>query len=294
MFTCYFYNMRLWNKFYRLQRFNLYCFHQSYVYIDIFYCISDNHDTERDDVGQYILSENEVKKIPLMKCELILPGSFASVYRCENKVFGVKRAVKRVSYIGDQKLVHVLYNEIKLLRKLTHKHIVKYYDMLQDKESVSIIMGYLARGSIYLQIKTGGALYEESVRKYCGQILEGLAYLHEEGIVHRDLKCSNILLDNSNNCKLSDFGISKDGVQALSGCKTDCGSPYWMSPECITCMVYGWKADIWSFGCTVLEMLNRDPPYHEFSVYAALYKIVQEGIIPSFPPSTSEHCMVFT
>ena len=116
--------------------------------------------------------------------------------------------------------------------------------MLRSKDSVSIIMEYLARDSIYLQTKTGGALYEESVRKYCGQILEELAYLHEEGIVHRDLKCSNILLDDSNNCKLSDFGISKDGVQALSGCKTDCSSTYWMSPEYITSMVYGWKADI--------------------------------------------------
>ena len=221
-------------------------------------------------------------------------GAFATIYRYENNVVGVKRAVKQIAYTGNQKLVHVLYNEIKLLRKLTHKHIGRYYSMLEDKQLVSIIMEYAPRGNIYSLIKTIGAVCEKSVREYCRQILEGLAYLHNKGIVHRNLKCSNILLDDSWNCKLSNFGILKEAVQSFSGCNTDCGTPYWMSPESITGKNYGFEADIWSFGCTLLEMLNGDPLYRQLSVYDALRKIVDEGVIPSFPSDTSEHCMVVT
>ena len=76
---------------------------------------------------------------------------------------------------------------------------------------------------------------ERVVSKHCLQILEGIAYLNNMRIVHRDLKCANILLDELDNCKLTDFGISKYGkeIRSASGCDTFCGSIYWMSPEII-------------------------------------------------------------
>ena len=115
--------------------------------------------------------------------------------------------------------------------------------------------------------------------------------------MHRDLKCANILLDDCGNCKLADFGISKfsESLRSLSGAKTDCGTPYWMSPETIKNVKYGWKSDIWSFGCTVLEMLNGKPPYSEISNrITVMFKITQEGMVTNFPPNTTEDCMVFT
>ena len=81
--------------------------------------------------------------------------------------------------------------------------------MIENSDSVSLFMEFMKGGSIYNLISKQGALSEKDVSKYCQQILEGMEYLHKNGIVHRDLKCANILLDDHNNCKLADFGISK-------------------------------------------------------------------------------------
>ena len=191
--------------------------------------------------------------------------------------------------------LEALRKEIQILRGLEHKHIVRYYDMIENSDSVSLFMEFMKGGSIYNLISKQGALSEKDVSKYCQQILEGMEYLHKNGIVHRDLKCANILLDDHNNCKLADFGISKhaENIRSMSGCNTFCGTPYWISPEIILGQKYGWKTDIWSFGCTVLEMLNGKPPYREMERRAAMFKIGMEELNPSFPPHTSDHCKEF-
>ena len=156
-------------------------------------------------------------------------------------------------------------------------------------------MEYAGGGTIHDLILNQGALQESEVSRYCQQILKGLVYLHENKIVHRDLKCANILLDDCNNCKLTDFGISKhtDDIRSLSGCGTYCGTIYWMSPESIQREKYGKRSDIWSFGCTVLEMLNAKPPFSEFRYLEAAEKIVKEDLALSYLSSTSTHCMEF-
>ena len=191
--------------------------------------------------------------------------------------------------------LEALRKEIQILRGLKHNHIVRYYGMVENSDSVSLFMEFMKGGSIYNLISKQGALCEKEVSKYCQQILEGIAYLHDSGIVHRDLKCANILLDDYGNCKLADFGISKhaENIRSMSGCGTYCGTPYWMSPEIISGQKYGWKTDIWSFGCTVLEMLNGKPPYREMERQAALFKIGTEDLNPSFPAHTSDHCKEF-
>ena len=185
---------------------------------------------------------------------------------------------------------------MQVLRKLNHKHIVKCYGMLRANDSLALLMEYVKGGSIYHRILDQGGLREKVVSKHCQQILEGLVYLHENKIVHRGLKCSNILLDDfSNNCKLAGFSRSKydENITSVSGCSEFTGSVYWMSPEVIQSREYGWKSDIWSFGCTVLEMLNTKPPYGELNWEAALFKIGIANLIPTFALGTTDHCMVF-
>ena len=192
-------------------------------------------------------------------------------------------------------LLNALYEEMQILRKLKHKHIVKYYGMLHENNSLSLIMEYVKGGSIREVILEQGALQEKDTSKYCQQILQGLAYIHEKGIVHGNLRCANILLDNSNNCKLVDFAISRRVRDIISESSyiSDCSACYWMSPEVVERSKCIWQSDIWSFGCTVLEMLNTKPPYHTLHEYAAMYRIATQDLVPSFPHGTSDHCKLF-
>ena len=103
-------------------------------------------------------------------------------------------------------------------------------------------------------------------------MLEGLKYLHGNDIIHRDLKCANVLVDNMGVIKLSDFGASKKilqsfddyGVKSEKLSKSVIGSPYWMAPEVIKKTGHGKPADIWGLGCCVLEMLTSKPPWTEY------------------------------
>ena len=194
-----------------------------------------------------------------------------------------------------EKEIKSLDTEMQILKSIKHKYIVKYYGMLRDDSSISLLMEYVPGGTISDLISEKGPLGEEEVRKYSQQILEGLGYLHGNQIVHRDLKCSNILLDENNNCKLADFGTSKhaENIRSLSGCDTLCGTVHWMSPECIKSEKYGSKSDIWSFACTVLQMLTTKPPFSDLNPQAAMYQIVFGDFIPSFPESTSDECAEF-
>ena len=157
----------------------------------------------------------------MRKLEKIGQGACGSVYLYKNCDTGHEIARKQVdiTFVNKnvEKQVNDLQQEILVLAKIKHKHIVRYYGIHQDKYSISIFMEYAEGGTIRELILNKGALQEKVVSKYCQQILKGLAYLHESKIVHRDLKCANILLDSYNNCKLTDFGISKhtDDIRSM-------------------------------------------------------------------------------
>ena len=259
--------------------------------------ILGNHNAESEIGGENYFSDGELKSIRLIK--QIGKGGFGSVFLCKMQSNGIEVAMKRVdTSFEHEKLkeeVDALHREILILRELKHKHIVMYYGMLKDNDSVSILMEYAKGGTIRDLILSNGALQEKNVSRYCHEILQGLIYLHEKKTVHRDLKCANILLDEYNNCKLADFGLSKhaEDIRSMSGCKTGCGTIYWMSPESLASKKYGKRSDIWSFGCTVLEMLTTEPPYRKLRTYKAAEKIVNEDFVPCFPFGTSDHCKAF-
>ncbi|KFZ50170.1 Mitogen-activated protein kinase kinase kinase 2, partial [Podiceps cristatus] len=175
------------------------------------------------------------------------------------------------------------------LKNLLHERIVQYYGFLRDppERTLSIFMEYMPGGSIKDQLKSYGALTENVTRKYTRQILEGVHYLHSNMIVHRDIK---------GNVKLGDFGASKR-LQTIclsgTGMKSVTGTPYWMSPEVISGEGYGRKADIWSVGCTVVEMLTEKPPWAEFEAMAAIFKIATQPTNPQLPPHVSDHARDF-
>uniref|UniRef100_A0A8C6L4L2 Mitogen-activated protein kinase kinase kinase 2 n=1 Tax=Nothobranchius furzeri TaxID=105023 RepID=A0A8C6L4L2_NOTFU len=194
--------------------------------------------------------------------------------------------------------VSALECEIQLLKNLCHERIVQYYGCLRDsmERTLSIFMEHMPGGSIKDQLKSYGALTENVTRRYTRQILEGVSYLHGNMIVHRDIKGANILRDSVGNVKLGDFGASRR-LQTIclsgTGMKSVTGTPYWMSPEVISGEGYGRKADIWSVGCTVVEMLTQRPPWAEFEAMAAIFKIATQPTNPVLPAHVSDHCREF-
>ncbi|KAI5613669.1 mitogen-activated protein kinase kinase kinase 2, partial [Silurus asotus] len=234
--------------------------------------------------------------------KLLGQGGFGRVFLCYDADTGRELAVKQVQFDPDSpetsKEVSALECEIQLLKNLFHERIVQYYGCLRDthERTLSIFMEYMPGGSIKDQLKSYGALTENVTRKYTRQILEGVCYLHSNMIVHRDIKGANILRDSAGNVKLGDFGASRR-LQTIclsgTGMKSVTGTPYWMSPEVISGEGYGRKADIWSVGCTVVEMLTQRPPWAEFEAMAAIFKIATQPTNPTLPAHVSDHCRDF-
>jgi serine/threonine protein kinase len=140
-----------------------------------------------------------------------------------------------------------LEKEIRMLSAFEHERIVKYYGSEKKEQSFSIFMEYMPGGSLWDDLKRQGPFHEPLVRKYTGQILEGLQYLHSNSIIHRDIKGQNILLSSSHDVKLADFGTAKsiEGIQTVTGLTAQVGTCNWMSPEMIRGEKYGRKTDIW-------------------------------------------------
>uniref|UniRef100_A0A8C1UJV0 Mitogen-activated protein kinase kinase kinase 3 n=1 Tax=Cyprinus carpio TaxID=7962 RepID=A0A8C1UJV0_CYPCA len=234
--------------------------------------------------------------------KLLGQGAFGSVYLCYDVDTGRELAAKQVHFDPSSpetsKEVSALECEIQLLKNLHHERIVQYYGCLRDhnEKTLTIFMEYMPGGSVKDQLKAYGALTENVTRKYTRQILEGMSYLHSNMIVHRDIKGANILRDSAGNVKLGDFGASKR-LQTIcmssTGVRSVTGTPYWMSPEVISGEGYGRKADVWSLGCTVVEMLTEKPPWAEFEAMAAIFKIATQPTNPQLPSHISEHTRDF-
>jgi serine/threonine protein kinase len=136
---------------------------------------------------------------------------------------------------------------------------------------------YCEGGSLHTICKNFGKFPENLVALYMSQVLKGLLYLHEQGVIHRDIKGANLLLTKDGHVKLADFGVAtKSNVSEYSVV----GTPYWMAPEVIELSGASTASDIWSLGCTVIELLDGKPPYHKLQPMQALFKIVSDDHPP--------------
>ncbi|CAN1784043.1 Mitogen-activated protein kinase kinase kinase ANP1, partial [Linum perenne] len=200
------------------------------------------------------------------KGELIGCGAFGHVYMGMNLDSGELLAIKQVLIPANgaskekaQAHVRELEEEVKLLKNLSHSNIVV-------------------------------------IRTYTEQLLLGLEYLHNNGIMHRDIKGANILVDNKGCIKLADFGASKQVVElaTMTGAKSMKGTPYWMAPEVIRQTGHSFSADIWSVGCTVIEMATGKPPWSQkYEEVAALFHIGSTKSHPEIPEHLSDEAKDF-
>ncbi|RXK42452.1 STE/STE11/CDC15 protein kinase [Tremella mesenterica] len=220
-------------------------------------------------------------------------GQFGTVYRALNLDTGQMVAIKRIALDGmeDHEIDDVM-REVELLKRLDHPSIVKYEGMSRDPDYLSIILEFVENGSLGSVLKAFGKFNERLAATYTAKILEGLDYLHREGVVHCDLKAANILSTKNGNVKLTDFGVSlntkaMENIQqtAMSGVM---GTPNWMAPEVINLDGARPPSDIWSLGCTVIEMITSKPPFSDVSHPMAVMWRVVEGAPPNPPEGSSD------
>ena len=156
----------------------------------------------------------------------------------------------------------LLFNEVVIMRDYHHPNIISMVDAFLVQDHLWVEMEYLEGGSL-TDIVTSLHLTEEQMATVCKQVLEALAYLHRQGVIHRDVKSDSILLSADGRVKLSDFGFCAQVSHEVPKRKSLVGTPYWMSPEIISRIPYGTEVDIWSLGIMLVEMLEGEPPYFD-------------------------------
>ncbi|CAO3656635.1 unnamed protein product [Mucor hiemalis] len=245
-------------------------------------------------------------KMQWMRGNLIGRGSFGRVYHALNIATGDWLAVKQVDAAVTQSdrrnqdlqaAADALYREIRLLKDLDHENIVQYigYDSNVAEGHIYIFLEYVPGGSISSLLSQYHLFDEALVKFFTRQILCGLQYLHTRHILHRDIKAGNVLIDHNGVCKITDFGLSKNQQEGaydpMANNSTMRGTVFWMAPEVLT-NNYSAKVDVWSLGCTVLEMMTGEHPWMELTSLAALYQIGNHKA-PAIPESASDEARDF-
>eukprot|EP01103_Thecamoeba_quadrilineata_P000293 TRINITY_DN10248_c0_g1_i1.p1 TRINITY_DN10248_c0_g1~~TRINITY_DN10248_c0_g1_i1.p1 ORF type:complete len:478 (+),score=65.25 TRINITY_DN10248_c0_g1_i1:40-1473(+) len=204
-------------------------------------------------------------------------GAYGVVYKARHIETLYVLAVK-VVLAG--KNIDDLKKEIDILKKCRNNNIVSLYGCCAKDGYLWILMDYCGYGSVtdFLKVYNKPLTMEEIVA-IIYNVLQGLTYLHSRGIIHRDLKSGNILLSESGEVKIADFGVSSQ-LGALNHANTIIGTPLFMSPEVLDGQKYDYSADIWSLGITVIEMSDGTPPHSGENLMRSMM------LIASGPPPT--------
>nr|XP_039250958.1 mitogen-activated protein kinase kinase kinase 3-like [Styela clava] len=204
-------------------------------------------------------------------------GAFGAVYGAVDKN-GFEFAVKEVPKDGVEE--KSLREEVKVLGKLSHTNIVQFYGCAGDNQKIYMYMEIM-QGSIKDIIDNSGkTIPQGQARKYTKDLVQGLVYLHQNGVVHNDIKCANVLLDYNGIAKLADMGVSKkhDQETLISYTDEQVGTIAWMSPEVSEGRDSGKRSDVWSMGCTVYEMLKGKPPFVDQLPAILVYTVLPQLI----------------
>ncbi|KAK4412534.1 CBL-interacting serine/threonine-protein kinase [Sesamum alatum] len=207
-------------------------------------------------------------------------GAFAKVYHARNVATGQSVAVKVINKSrlnNNANLMANIKREISIMSRLSHPHIVRLIEVLATKRKIYFILEFVKGGELFAKVAKG-RFSEDLGRKYFQQLISAVSYCHIRGVYHRDLKPENLLLDESGDLKVSDFGLSAltDHVRADGLLHTLCGTPAYVAPEILAKRGYdGSKIDVWSCGVVLFVLTAGYLPFNDpnlMNMYKKIYK----------------------
>lgn len=210
-------------------------------------------------------------------------GSYAKVKLAFSKDRNTVVAIKIISKFRTPKdyLKNFLPREIDVVRGLQHPNLIQFYQSIETTHRVFIIMEYAENGSLLDLIRTEKKLCEDKARELFKQIVSVIEYIHSKGIVHRDVKCENLLFDKNNVLKLIDFGFARENMLPPKMSETYCGSYAYASPEILKGVPYQPQAsDIWAIGVVLYAMVVGRLPFDDSSVRYLLKQVQQKVTFP--------------
>lgn len=211
-------------------------------------------------------------------------GGFARCYELQDKetnhVYAGKIVPKSMLTKPHQK--EKMAMEIEIHRKLNHRHVVGFHSFFEDDDFIYILLEICRRRSLMELHKRRKALTEPEVRYYVNQILIGCIYLHDQKIIHRDLKLGNLFLGDDMDIKIGDFGLATTVQSEKERKRTLCGTPNYIAPEVLSKKGHSFEVDVWSLGCIMYTLLVGKPPFETSSLKETYSRIKRnEYYIPS-------------
>ncbi|XP_059530889.1 NUAK family SNF1-like kinase 2 isoform X1 [Myotis daubentonii] len=197
------------------------------------------------------------------------------------------KLIRKDKIKDEQDLKHIR-REIEIMSSLNHPHIIAIHEVFENSSKIVIVMEYASRGDLYDYISERQRLSEREARHFFRQIVSAVHYCHQNGVVHRDLKLENILLDANGNIKIADFGLSNLYHQGKF-LQTFCGSPLYASPEIVNGKPYtGPEVDSWSLGVLLYILVHGTMPF-DGQDHKTLVKQISNGAYWE-PPKPSDAC----
>lgn len=246
------------------------------------YSAEDSYATGLDDAESAKISIDDFELL-----QVLGKGSFGKVMLARKKgqdqLFAIK-ILKKDVIVQNEELEHT-QTERRVLQSVRHPFLVRLYYSFQSEDRLYFVMDYVNGGELFYHMQREGRFDEARARYYLAEIVCAIGYLHRKGIVYRDLKLENLLLDTAGHVLVTDFGLCKEGLAFGNTTNTFCGTPEYLAPEIVEDADYGTPVDWWSVGIVGYEMMTGRSPFNAAD-HESLFREILEAEI-YYPPTLS-------